>query len=614
MKKVYGVWLLSICILPFLQGGYFYHEALFFGLIQGMVLLFLLFEKSVTFKLTGYRWMYLVLVSAGFLSFFTAIDRGMHLVGLLKLIVPFLFIINLDSFVSLYNEKVSHHLKLAYVFIASTMVSFLLIVLLFFDSNQFLFKYFVQGTRIGGFFQYANTFGLFIYGSLILLFISSIPNKVKCPISILLVSGIMLTQSRGILLILILTILLLVLFNTNRLRLTYLFSLVGIATGQLSLWWIKDRVDVFRGVALLDNRSEWLIRLLYYEDGLKMLKERLFGYGYLGYYYTHQYFQTGASYKVKFLHNSLLQFSLDYGIIAGIVILLIGVYGILLAHRGIRKDKFINVGDERIILLIGALGLFGHTLIDFDFQFMAFVILYFVMLHLMEYKYSENVKEISGSDVMKWMTVLKSKRLLKKNNQGLSRIEKISIGIVLLCILVFGYFASVSLLDYELNSIKAYEMYPYYTEAVDHLLTGKTNNEQVSEEEKLKIALDTVNRNPNYLNGFAFLRDYYYNNGDLETAINYAQTVYLLAPLRLDYYEIYTKISIEHILFLYKNNQLEDNNKYLLALLDMKEYMSQLESNRSNNYKVKHKVTFQLTEDMKKILDKAQEIYNTIEE
>ena len=195
MKLVYSVWLLSICILPFFQGGYFYHEALFFGVFQGIILLFLLFKKKITVKLTGFRWMYVVIIGSSLISFFNAIDKGMHLVGILKLIVPFMFIINLDSFVTIYNEKVSHYLKILYIVVATTMVSILLFVLLFFDSNHFLFEYLVQGIRIGGFFQYANTFGMFIYGSLIMLFVCRLSNEIKIPISILLVIGIIHTSS-----------------------------------------------------------------------------------------------------------------------------------------------------------------------------------------------------------------------------------------------------------------------------------------------------------------------------------------------------------------------------------------------------------------------------------
>lgn len=618
MKIVYMIWLLSIGILPFLQGGYFYHEGLFFGAIQGIVLLFILFKSHIANKLTGFRWMYLLIIISSFLSTITAVDQGMHMVGVLKLIVPFLVILNLDSFYQLYPKKMIIHLKSLYIVVSLIMVSLLIVVLLFFDSSHGLFEYFVQGTRIGGFFQYANTFGMFIYGSLIIVFSSSINKWVKLPVSILLVSGIMLTQSRGILLILIASLILFAIVNAKGLRLLYVSSLLGIGSGQALLWWIKDHVDVFRGVALLENRSEWLIRLLYYEDSLPMIIKRLTGYGHLGYYYTHQFYQSGASYKVKFLHNSLLQITLDYGLVAGIALLLIGIYSCVLIYRQYTKTKFVNVRDEGVILLVAGLGLFAHTMVDFDFQFTAFMVMYVVILFMVEHKYIENVKEIYVLDVVAWMKV----KIFRRNNVDSSKKSKeknkilrwMNIVMILVLTSLFVYIGSVSYLDYEGESGKAYNMYPYFTDSVDKLLKGKSISETLTDEEKLEISLAAIEQNPYYLNGFAFLRDYYYNNGDLESASMYAKEVYTLAPLRLDYYEIYTKISIEYILRLYQSKNLDKSNEYLLSLLTINDYVKELELQRSNTYNVKHKVEFIVTQDMVTIENKASEIYNTIQE
>ena len=88
-----------------------------------------------------------------------------------------------------------------------------------------------------------------------------------------------------------------------------LVVLISIAGGNL--------YGMSRFLKLGINASTLQGRLLYWEDAIKMLAKRPAGLGYMGYFYFQQAEQTGV-YSVRFVHNEWIQWVLDYGIFAGI--------------------------------------------------------------------------------------------------------------------------------------------------------------------------------------------------------------------------------------------------------------------------------------------------------
>ncbi len=61
------------------------------------------------------------------------------------------------------------------------------------------------------------------------------------------------------------------------------------------LYFLLPEFNVYRSYDLDMNASEFQSRLLYYEDGISMIRQRLRGYGYMGYYYTQRFFSNRSN-------------------------------------------------------------------------------------------------------------------------------------------------------------------------------------------------------------------------------------------------------------------------------------------------------------------------------
>jgi len=582
----YIIWLLSFIILPIFQGGYFYHEALLFGVVQGSVFLVLAFNNKLVIPKSKILLLYGIIVVSGIFSSVSAVNLGIHVIGLLKITVPLIWLINLGSFWHIYKEKMMKQTRTAFVVSALAISLISLVVLVFVSDESELFMHFIQKERFGGFFQYANTYGIYIFGSLILLFIGKYKVLYKILGGILLMSNIILTQSRGVIIIgLAVMFVIIVMMKSYR----YIIGIIvgGLFIGQGVLMIFLERIQLYRSINISGNSSEWLSRILYYEDGLKILIDNITGIGHGGYYDIHRYYQTGAAYKVRYIHNSLLQIGIDYGVMAMFALLGIGLLSLIILYN----NKKLWWNQEYILYTLGGLALFGHSIIDFDFQFMSFTIIFLFMVYSAELV-SDKVKGvyIFGGDkvIYKWCII-----------------------IILLCITVsMLFFARITLLEYNGEQDKSYNSYPYFTTSVIGILNDESSD--YTQEQKTEIALNAVKRNEFFVPGFAFLRDYYYNSGDLENAIIYSVKVYQLAPLRLDYFEIYTKIAWEHILNLYKSGELQGDNNHLKDLTNIARHIKELENDRKNNYNIKHKVEFKMTENMIQVLEKATYLYNKL--
>ena len=112
--------------------------------------------------------------------------------------------------------------------------------------------------------------------------------------------------------------------------------------------------------------GEWLLRMLYWKDALTAVANNVFGYGYMAWWYLQKGFQTGV-YDAQFVHSGLLQVVLDAGIIAGTLIVLTFVIGFF--------DKKVKARDRVLMLII-----LGHSLIDFNIEFLAITLVLFATL------------------------------------------------------------------------------------------------------------------------------------------------------------------------------------------------------------------------------------------
>lgn len=271
--------------------------------------------------------------------------------------------------------------------------------------------------RIDGFFQYANTWSLFLLACLILLALKDRRHPADWPAMAALLCGVYLSGSRGVFLLLLPLALAWGVHRLVRLRDVKTVALaaggmaaVGVLAVLLSGGLVLDRL---RAITL--SSSSLNGRLLYYLDGAEMLLRHPLGVGYGGYLYLQPLEQTGV-YTLRFIHNEYLQAALDGGVLAGL--LLAGLMAALLFRKGA------PLRERAVVFAIAA-----HCLIDFDLHFTAVV---FLLL-------------LCGSGG-------------KCRQISLPRRPVLIAGTALA--LMFGYFAAAYYMDFTGRAKAAYTMFP----------------------------------------------------------------------------------------------------------------------------------------------------------
>jgi tetratricopeptide (TPR) repeat protein len=575
MRKIiqvnYGVWLSSLFIFPFLQGGYFNYAVMLLGLVQSILIIVLAFNQHIRLRLDGIRIIIIGMFILSVISLNTPVDIGMHPFGILRMLIPLLTIILYDSFHYLYPKMLYKHLTYMFVLVGIMMSLFILLVLVIFPSGHPIITFLIQNNRMGGFFQYANTFGVYLFGILSLVVYMRMDQRAKNGLLVLLSSVIILSQSRTVFVILIVytTILLI---STKENRKNSVSILLGMLVGQILIRFLLPDFQTFRSFDLGLGAGELQSRLLYYEDGIKMISHKLSGYGYMGYYYVQRFFQTGATYRVRFIHSSILQASLDYGILAGG--LLIALF-IVLLKKIIRNLQIRN--GQRMLAWIAITGYFLHSFVDFDFQFIAYVIFLFLFFLIVE-------EEDEITDV-------KARRL----NPYIA------------CMLLglFVYFLIPSVYEYQGNYEKALEVYPYYTKA----MTGRLEESKRYPKDFIELLERFVRQNEYYYEGFAFLREYYYNSGDLEKSLFYSYRCKELAPLWIINHERHVEIAYVILHGRYEAGVLSINDHLFYELFTMQNELEMLQKERANSYNIGHKAQFSLTPMMTRRISMAYQLY-----
>lgn len=219
---------------------------------------------------------------------------------------------------------------------------------------------FYVNSRLAGFFQYPNTFALYLLLGLIVGLQSDASATWKYPVAALNLSGILLSGSRTVFFLLAAYTLVRILTGKGSARFVPAFVLVGLVlaaacyaagTGSLSY--------ASRFLTAPWKSSTLLGRLLYVQDAIPIVLRHPFGLGYMGYSFLQGSFQTGV-YSVANAHNELVQLLLDVGWIPA----------------GITIAAFIQIfreTDREGKILLACLCIHSH--LDFDFQYIAIALL-----------------------------------------------------------------------------------------------------------------------------------------------------------------------------------------------------------------------------------------------
>lgn len=338
-----------LAALLFLFGGYY--DFLVF-LSAALLAVLLLVSVVRTGKLLLPKgpipWLLLGLTLCALLTLPAAVSPAMAFTGVLRWLAALLFYL----YAATYTQQ-ERELILNSVAGQGAVMAALSIVL--FAGTQLTGGTDSNG-RIDGFFQYANTYALFLLVCLVLLALKP-RRRLDWPAMAILLLGILLTGSRGVFLLL----------------------------GGVGLWWgvrwlvIKRQITpvllsagcvailgalaiLISGGMVLDRLQAFTLessslngRLLYDLDGLRILGAHPFGVGRGGYLYIQPLFQTGP-YILKSIHNEYLQAALDGGLVSGFLLLA------LVCAIAFRTGA--SLRERTVALLLGL-----HACIDFDFQF-----------------------------------------------------------------------------------------------------------------------------------------------------------------------------------------------------------------------------------------------------
>ena len=407
---------LLFCAVGLWGGFYSFTADLWGGIFSALLILLYQRNGSITisFNVTGIGLG--LMLCAGVISIFAAVDRGMAGIGVIRVVALVIFWLVWNQIDTEEREGVFSVIPLAGTL--WTLLSYGAYVIPSLREN------FYRANRLGGPFQYSNAYAVFLLVGLIVLFYDETKRKAWTSLAqaAVLFSGIIFTGSRSVFVLTAVVLVFLMLRSGMKLRtkLGMIAAAVGLTLGlQLVM-----KLDVERLLILTMDSSTLNGRFLYWQDAVSQILRHPFGLGYMGYFYLQPQFQTG-NYVTRFVHNDFLQTGLDFGILALVAVALMVVYGIW-------KQR----GRNRMILVV----LMLHALFDFDMQFFVMACLALMCLPLEDAK----LAAVSGK-----------KFLLSGCAVGCA---------------VFCYFTMALGLEYFGRYEQALQLYPWNTEARAALL------------------------------------------------------------------------------------------------------------------------------------------------
>lgn len=422
-------WLLLLG--PFLCGGFFPWASALISLVL-IVLLLLLLRRGLLY----------ITLSAPFLAaasvvlfhlggLFWGTDRGMAPVGAVQFLPLPLFVLLLEQLTP--ERRMDLLRRLPYAASAMVLLSFLL------SCIPSLEPWFLVAGRQAGFFQYPNTYALYLLFALVLVLFGAPLRFGKLPWAAAAVLGILLSGSRTVFFLLLavgLVFFFTVKSKQSRLRILILAALLLFGS-VLYVLVSGNRGSVGRFLTASLTSSEFVGRILYAYDALPVILRHPLGLGFMGYRCLQGSFQTGV-YSVQHVHNELLQLLLDVGWIPAALFLWALWQGFRSRGGGLLR---------KLLLAVPVL----HCLLDFDTQFISVALLLFLVLD----------------------TAPQAQRKFSPNRA----VRRLSAGILTVSALLCLWIGSASFLYYLRRPADALRVYPAYTAAIADLLPTASDEE-----------------------------------------------------------------------------------------------------------------------------------------
>lgn len=549
-------WMLFL--LPFLLGLFFEFTAALAG-IGLVIFLFYLVKKNGKIKFAFN--VYSLLLIFVFLSYLLvlpwSVDWGMGLIGFAKFSTVIIFILVLMQF---NRTEIADSFK---VVPWSGCVMVILTGMTYFIPG--LSEYFIDAGRLGGFFQYANSFALFLLIGVIVIAESNSINSREISKLAVLIGGLLLTGSR-ISLIMLCGLLIYYAVSSPKMRKPFIMMGVTIlALITIALLLNGSLSAITRITTIFSDSSTLLGRLLYARDAWFMLLEHPLGVGYMGYYYLQPQFQTGV-YITRFVHQEFLQLGLDAGIPAMLAFLFICIRSFFSKRTG-KLEKMILA-----VILI-------HACFDFDFQYL--IILYLLMMTL---DFGESKVYTAGSVLM------------------IAKVTLIAVGIL------YSYFfiaLSEERLGYRENALK---MLPFDTEIKVYALS------QAQTEEVFEYWADAVlAQNKNIALAYEARAVVAANQNDYDSMAENMEKVLLNDPYNLEKYQEFLG-GLETAMNYYNSRgDMENLEKFARVALSIPDRLDEVKRRTSDlAYQIDEKPNLELTEKEKVYLINLQKVIEEI--
>lgn len=423
-----------------------------------------------------------VLVLAYGISAFYAVDHGMAAFGFVKFLpLPF-FVLVIEQLDVGERKELLRFLPVS---------GAIMVILSFFAVRLKGFsEYFMVNNRLAGFFQYPNTFALFLLCCVIILLFQKKQSIWTYLLQAVLFTGILLSGSRTGLVLWLLTIGISVYFRKgykSRFGLPAMAVCFVIMAGIYALV-SGNSSSVGRFLTLSAGSSTFLGRILYYRDALPVILKHPFGLGYLGYYFSQGSFQTGV-YSVMYIHNDPLQMLLD-----------VGWFPTLVCLVGVVRSVLKNKDDAEVIFLTAVI--LAHSLFDLNMQYLAI-------------------------DLILLSVVVRS-----ETSYGISLKAKTPVYVIGLGFILFSLYLSLSsFLEYLNKDQEAVSVYPGNTLAWSKLITQTDDIDEME-----RIADEILEWNPGFPLANSAKARTSYGKGDFGSMVRYKETAIKGARYSLEEY------------------------------------------------------------------------------
>ena len=472
-----------ILLSPFLFGLFFAWTAALAGIFLSILLLLMLRRKVLHPVRSPLFLACLAIVLFHLLGALWGTDRGMAPIGAVQFLPLPLFVLVLEQF-----DPEKRQALLRNIPYAACVMVLLSLAMSFITPLE---GWFVVAGRQAGFFQYPNTYALYLLTAVVLVLFGKPLRFGRLPWLIVLLAGIILSGSRTVLLLLAGVLLFYLLREPDRkkrrLFLALLFLLA--ASGGAYILLTGDRTTVGRFLTISLSSSELLGRFLYVRDALPVILKHPLGLGYFGFYWIQGGIQTGV-YSVRHVHNELVQLLLDVGWIPA------GLFLWTLFRGCFSKNCSLC---RRIMILAIVL----HCLLDFDTQFVSVC---FLLLLAMD---------TEAQAMGEW----------KQN--------RMTAGVLAAGILLSAWIGTASFLHYLRRPESALGIYPWHTQALTELLSSSSEDEMEERADRILRLNKSVSLAYDVKARTAF------SEGDTVQAVEYKQKAIRLARFNLAEYTDY---------------------------------------------------------------------------